>query len=116
MSYECPTNHDDVIDSRSILARIEELESSKDDDDKEELTILRALAEEAENYSEDWKYGETLIRGSYFEQYCKELCTDIGDLPKDLPSYIVIDWDATANNIRADYAEVYFGDVLYLVR
>ena len=41
---------------------------------------------------------------------------DIGDLPKDLPAYIVIDWDKTANNIEADYTTVDYDGVEYLIR
>ena len=86
-----------------------------EDDDAEELKALRSLAEEAENYAEDWRHGATIIRESYFEEYCEELCKDIGDLPKEIPHYIVIDWKATASNIRVDYSEVDYGGVTYLV-
>jgi hypothetical protein len=87
-----------------------------DDDDVRELKALRTLAEEAEGYAEDWKHGATLIRESYFEEYCEELCKDTGDLPKEIPHYIVIDWEATAQNIRMDYTEVDYDGVAYLVR
>jgi hypothetical protein len=86
------------------------------DGDAEELKALKEFAEEAEGCAEDWQHGATLIRESYFEEYCEELCKDIGDLPKDIPSYIVIDWDATAHNLRVDYTEVDYDGVAYLVR
>jgi hypothetical protein len=41
---------------------------------------------------------------------------DIGVLPKDLPTYIEIDWDKTADNLEVDYASVDFGDDEYLIR
>jgi hypothetical protein len=87
-----------------------------DDDDAQELKSLKKLADEADGYCEDWNDGATLIRESYFTEYCEELCKDIGDLPKEIPHYIVIDWEATAHNIRADYTEVDYDGVAYLVR
>lgn len=147
------SNSNDVIDSRDVIARIEELEgeleAARDNEAEEkreenpdfedpafdnwleavladpkhlmyeeavELKALRDLAEEAEGYAEDWRHGATLIRESYFEDYCRELVSDIGDMPKEIPSYIEIDWAKTADNIRADYTEVDFDGVAYLVR
>ena len=137
------TNSEDVIDSRNIIERINELESefesledailsaedNEDEDEKEraqkeldeweykeELESLRKLQDEAEGYSDDWKYGATLIRESYFIEYCQEMLEDIGDLPKDLPSYIAIDWDQTAENLKVDYTIVDFDGVDYYVR
>jgi hypothetical protein len=142
------SNFQDVIDSRDVIARIEELRGELetayaedmaeegveqigfDDWVKEEAEIgenlwqqeaseylaLTALADEAEGYAPDWQYGATLIRESYFVDYCRELVSDIGDMPREIPHYIVIDWEATAGNIRVDYAEVDFDGVTYLVR
>lgn len=45
-----PTNTDDVIDSREIIARIDDLETDEDnleEDEREELASLRALAVDA---------------------------------------------------------------------
>lgn len=150
------SNTDDVIDSRDVIERVEELEAERqelqdaldeivqirsdnelngvqdteidthraaldaliewDDENKAELDALKALAEEAEGYSEDWRHGATLVRDSYFEDYARELLEDIGDIPRDLPHYIEIDWEATARNIRMDYTEVDFDGVSYWVR
>lgn len=85
-------------------------------DDGEELKVLKEFAKEAEGCADEWFHGATLIRESYFEEYCEELCTDIGDLPKEIPSYIVIDWAATAQNLRVDYTEVDYDGIAYLVR
>jgi len=137
-----PSNTDDVIDSRDIIARIEELEGERDDyndsaaleveehpdrapalqwareypDDAAELAALSALAEEAEGYAADWKYGETLIRDSYFRDYTEEMLEDCGYIPKDLPGWIVLDMDATAENVKVDYTAVDFDGVTYWVR
>jgi len=115
------SNSDDVIDSRDVIARIEELEGMGIDKnlalkDLDELNALRALQEEAEGYAPDWQHGATLIRDSYFEDYCEELCKDIGALPQDIPSYIEIDWAATAENLKVDYTSADFDGVTYWVR
>lgn len=119
------TNNQDTIDSRDIIERIEYLEGMKeevelegdpmDEEEAEELQQLKALAEEVDGYS-GWDDGVQLIRESYFKEYCQELCEDIGDIPKDLPWYIVVDWEATARHLRVDYTGVDFGEVTYLVR
>lgn len=109
------TNTEDVIDSRDIIERIKYLEDTEDEDEQAELKALEALAEEAGQYSE-WAYGLVLIRESYWIEYVQELLEDIGDLPKDFPWYIVIDWEETANNIKADYTTVDFDGVEYLYR
>ena len=122
------TNYDDVVDSRDVIARIEELESEMEDlegqelenwkeDYQDELDSLKALAEEAEG-SPDWEYGETLIRDSYFTEYAEELCKDIGEIPKELPWYIAnhIDWDGVASELKQDYMSVDFDGVEYWIR
>lgn len=150
------SNTDDVIDSRDVIERIEELEGERqdlqdefetavdnelqntdpeqretlntvrndaykaltdwDEENKAELNALKALVEEAEGYSEDWRHGAALVRDSYFEDYARELLEDCGDLPRDLPHYIEIDWEATARNIRMDYTSVEFDEVMYWIR
>lgn len=152
------SNSDDVIDSREVIERIEELETERSDlsdawdeartardetaeedteahaaatkvvidartalqdwdsDYGDELKALQALQDEAEGYAPDWKHGATLVRDSYFTEYAEELCKDIGDMPKEIPSYIVIDWEATAENIKQDYTSVEFDSVTYWIR
>ena len=114
--------HDAVIDSRDIIKRIEELESTQadlverlsngeisesdmkafDDEEGKELDMLREFAAEASQYSSDWEYGETLIHEDYFVEYCMEILKDCGELPTNIPWYIVIDEEATAENLKPD--------------
>ena len=112
------SNTDDVIDSRDVIEKIEELEGEEtlEQEEKGELKALKALAEEVEGYAPDWTYGVTLINEGYFTEYAKELCEDIGAVPKDMPSYIAIDWDQTAENLKVNYTEVEFNGQTYLVR
>lgn len=154
-----PTNHDDVIDSRDVIARIDELTDERqtlldaveeaeetladaddttadfvkeeaedqlaedraalaewDTDNAEELKALTDLAEEAE-YSPGWKYGETLIRRSYFETYAQELAEDCGML-ENANSWPLtcIDWEQAARELEQDYMSVDFDGVEYLLR
>jgi antirestriction protein len=110
------SNSDDVIDSRDVIERIEELQETDDADEIAERGTLERLADEASGYAADWTHGEVLIRETYFTEYCKEMLEDCGDLPENLPHYIEIDWEATASNLRVDYTEVEFDGVAYLVR
>lgn len=86
-----------------------------DEEAREELKSLRGMAEQGDGYG-DWASGEVCIRDSYFTQYAQEICQDIGDLPHDLPGYLVIDWDATAYNLKVDYTCLDFDGVKYWMR
>lgn len=85
-------------------------------DDQGELDSLEAINEEGEGYASDWRHGETLINESYWKEYVQELLVDLGELPKDLPSYIEIDWEKTADNLAADYTTVEWNGVSFYVR
>ena len=39
------------------------------------------------------------------EKFVQNLIEDAGELPKDLPAYIHIDWETTARDIMMDYSE-----------
>jgi hypothetical protein len=145
------SNTADILDSRDIISRIEELESELSDaydahmieraeEQREpitfeqwltfnadrldfalqseaiELQVLRAVASQGEGYG-DWEHGETLIRESYFETYARELADDIGAVKDDAgwPGRH-IDWEAAAKELKADYTEVDFDGVTYLMR
>ena len=132
------SNSDDIIDSRDVIARIDELESMMEDakgdwDGSSELDKPKAIAEFEEEYwheleslrklrddadhSPDWKYGESLIRDSYFKDYAIDLADDIGAIPKDAgwPSRC-IDWDQAASELQMDYSSVEFDGVTYWIR
>lgn len=153
-----PANTDDVIDSRDIIARIEELESDlqavheqetengktnldfeewllavradassahchENNADVEELQELRQLAADGES-SPDWEYGETLIREDYFTSYIEELIGDCYEMPKEMRDnsggwpwrHLTMDYGAAAEEAKADYMEVTFFGVVYLIR
>ena len=114
------SNSEDLIDSRDIIERIEDLQidiDSLDSDEKEELDTLIELQSQCEDYSPDWQYGESLIRNSYFKEYAQELAEDIGAIPSDLnwPA-CHIDWDEAADHLKMDYTSVDFDGVEYWIR
>jgi len=149
------TNSQDVIDSRDIIARIDELETDEgilqdaiieaeealessegaraemqagkeltearetlidfNEENEAELDNLKAIAEQCENYA-DWKYGEALINEMYFTEYCMDMLKDTGYLPDNLPSWIAIDEDQTAENMKDDYMTVDFDGTDYYMR
>ena len=121
----------DVFDIRDVIARFEELEGMREnactgENDSEDEALLAEFdaSDEGKEYAaiadflgdvkgyggdEQWRgdwYPVTFIRDSYFTEYAEELVQDIGDLPNNIPDYIAIDWEQTANNIRQDYSSV----------
>lgn len=112
----------DIIDVRDIIERYEQLEDLDDSlPDAEERTLLASILDELkgcggdEQWRGDW-YPIALIADSYFVDYCIDLVTDIGDLPKNIPSYLAIDWEATANNIQLDYKGIRIDGITYWYR
>lgn len=113
------SNTQDIIDSRDIIERIEELEAEVlDDEEQTELATLKALIEDLSGNSGDSpEYGITLIHEHYFEDYAQELAEDIGAIPKDLtwPAYC-IDWERAAHDLKMDYTSVEFDGETYYCR
>jgi hypothetical protein len=66
--------------------------------------------------SSEWSDGVLFIHASYWVKYVEEMLKDIGEMPSSIPSYIEIDWDATAENVRADYSAVDFDGGTYYYR
>lgn len=145
MSYDEPSNTDDVIDSRSIIERIEAFKAeftdatttdekpdgdngddfamSEDDwafglgeEGAAELVALLELAEQGELFSE-WPDGMTLIRDSYFRDYAEQLAEDIGAIdPNAGWPLFYIDWERAADALRMDYSSIEFDGVTYWAR
>lgn len=120
-------DHADVIDSRDIISRIEDLESADDEnplseDDAKELADLQAFASECADYASDWKHGESIIADSYFTDHIKELVNDCYEMPKNMDSgkwpfcHMTIDWEAAADQAKGDYTEVTFQGMSYWIR
>lgn len=138
------SEHDDIIDTRDIQERIEELQgeldldednepNEYDDEDErpkpldpdvkseleEELAELSELKREVSAYSGDqFEDGVTLIAESHFEDYAKELAEDLhGDAIREAAwPFDNIDWEAAADDLKVDYTEVEFRGYDFWVR
>lgn len=141
MSYT-DYNGDDTIDSRELAELLAEMASDRvdledavndaeddeakaeaeaalaewDDDHGEEYEALKAFCEEAEQYCADWVHGVQLILDEHWDEYAEQLTDDLGALPSGIPEWVVIDWEATAENLKADYTAVEWGAYTYWVR
>jgi hypothetical protein len=116
-------NTQDILDSRDVLARLQELEDERDeseepdrrnqwdDENGDELKALKAFVGES---SDEWRHGVALIRESYFQEYAQELAEDIGAL-KDAGNWpcTCIDWDRAAAELQQDYTGADFDGVTY---
>lgn len=110
---------DDDEQNEGLEAKAE-LESW-DEDNKEELDTLNGLLEELAGNGGDhqWKgnwYPVTLISDSHFVDAMRDLVQDIGDMPKEIPSYLEINWEKTAENLQADYSSVEYEGTTYWYR
>lgn len=120
----------EILDTRDLEKRLQELNKKLQklknqfnetcqsdelfsDSDMTELNEIKSLKEEI---GSEWVHGIILVPEDDFEAYCQQFCEDIGDTPKDFPHYIVIDWKATAKNMREDYTETIFQNEVYLYR
>jgi hypothetical protein len=125
----------DIIDTRDIIERIEELENLIENEGcedtcteyREELTLLSSLMEEMkgnggdEQWRGDW-YPITLIRETYFTDYIQELIHDCYEMPKEMHSgswpyrHMSIDYEAAADEAKGDYCELEIDGVTYFYR
>lgn len=136
-------DHQDIIDSRDIQERIDELEGefegylsdledanpdSEDeivaedemgrwlDENEDEYVSLMAFKEEVEQYTSEWGHGATIIADTYFEDYAEEFAYDIGEIKRDSMMAQFIDWRRFAEWVQTDYAEITFDGVSYWIR
>lgn len=98
---------EDVVEYYDYLVDLE------DEDNEDEIELLKKFIEELKKYNAI-RNNALLIDESYFEEYCEEMCEDLGYISKDFPNWIVIDWEATADNLKHDYNEIVFDETIYL--
>lgn len=131
--------HDDVINRQEIEQAIWELEQERDelldetcenltdDQDEDEVREESALIWEKQTDSgQQWRTltdlleemgnADYLVSEDHFPEYVEEMLKDCGDIPSKLPWYVEIDWEATAQNVRADYSELEWEGHTYLYR
>lgn len=112
----------DTIDVRDIIARYEELEDAVDGlPDAEERFLLASILDDLkgnggdEQWRGDW-YPVTLISERTFEDHVRELLEDCGTIPKDLPWFVAIDWETTAQHVQGDYTPIEIDGTTYWYR
>ena len=108
-----------INDFEDILFEEEEIQSWKEYwlDEIEEITDIEKLEDEVNDYAGDnFEDGVYLIVEDDFEDFVEQDLEDCGYIPKDFPTWIEIDWEATANNVRQGYTEVEFRGITYLFR
>lgn len=93
----------------------EEIESWKQDFE-DELKEIEEIDDVENELGSEFEYGVTLIDVDDFEEFIEQDLEDCGYIPKDFPSWIEIDWKATANNVKVDYTEVTYQNNSYLGR
>lgn len=123
---DCQEAHEAAVkagDTAAALAAGEEVQKATadidewDDDNLDELEVLREANDKGESYVPDWRYGETLIAEEHFTEYAMELAHDIGAVQIDERwPHNHIDWEAAANELLHDYTNIDIGGETYLVR
>jgi hypothetical protein len=116
----------DIIDVRDIIDRVEQLDPEFSDikltdDETKELAKLRSILAELVGYGgdEQWRgdwYPGTLISERAFEDHVREMLEDCGTIPKDLPWFVAIDWETTAQHVQGDYTPVQIDGITYWYR
>ncbi len=116
--------NEDVLDSREIVERYNELAEleTRTDGELAEMLALEELRKQGETCA-DWDYGETLIHESHFTDYAEELITECyPEIAKALDSSswpmtcLKMDWDMAARDLKTDYTPVEFNGSTYWIR
>lgn len=136
---ELSTLQDAVTDAQEALDyAVEENEVHGTDDTLTALEEAQEALEEAQSYlvvwyednleefyelenllnelSYCWLDGETMIPDSEFESYARELAEELGACAGDCHSWLVIDWEATADGLKQGYMLVTYQGTDYWVR
>ena len=106
----------DLEDTEDNLLELDKLEQELDDLNYEYDREEHMEIENIESEVSEFHYGVTLILEDDFADYVKELLEDTGDITRDFPWYIDIDWETTASNIESDYTSIEYDGETYLFR
>jgi hypothetical protein len=106
------------IDSRDLIERMEDLQEASrhrdlQPDEWAELWELEEIDSEGRIYSSDWRDGATLILDEYFTEFVQ---AEVEEFGFQIPTWVVVDWEATAENVQVDYTPITIGDYTYWVR
>ena len=110
-------NEADFSNKADALRELEAAQAKFGDTLQAELAALEKLRSEVgddgDDISED---AGPLVHESEWVGYCREMLEDCGTIPKDLPWYVEIDWQATARHIAQDYGQVTWDGGTYYFR
>lgn len=113
----------EYLDIRDLGAELEELsdqiadgEEPLTDEERDRYEELVALKDQLGELN-DWRFGPTLIREDYFEEYAQQFAEEVGAIPEDnsWPVYC-IDWEWAARELAMDYTSVTFDGHDWLIR
>lgn len=120
-----------IDDATRLLSEAEEeLEGLKDDVEACEDDIDKAEAQkevdawleenqqdldELRRFIDDGPSDGYCVHECHLERYIRNELEDIDDL-SSIPSYVVINWGETLNNLKQDYCGVDYGDITYYYR
>lgn len=112
---------DDLIDSRNVVTRFEELSYASDndfidDDEKLELKSLARLIMKGIDL-EDWDHGAILVHSGYFTEYIKDYMQEAEAEALNVMANIFkanLDWEGIADDMRHDFTIIEWeGETFY---
>lgn len=93
-----------VEDLRDALAAMEAGECSP-----EAISVIKTILDELGEFADG-----TIIREDYFEEWCEDEAGNMGWLGTgEASSYIVIDWEATASNMKSVHGDIVIDDTIF---
>lgn len=109
---ENPDNDSDLEDVDNLKYMLSEGSCSDYVSEIETLIELLEFREAIKSYTRDWRYGVTLIDDNYTtEHFRSEIENEI-----EIPSYVEIDWDKTAENLLVYYSYAEYDGTKYWFR
>ena len=109
-------NTQEILDSRDIQERIDELdglsESRIEEYEVEELKNLLSI-KDAVGDDESWGFGIVFIRDSYFEEDAEEFAYDCMGIDRNGQMTMYVDWARFAEDRKVDFQSIDFDGVEY---
>lgn len=107
-------NREDLLDSRDIQERINDLEGfeNREDWEQKELDNLLKIKDQIGD-DESWSFGITFIRDAYFEEDSEEFAYDCLGIERDGTMANYIDWERFAEDRKIDFQAIDFDGETY---
>jgi hypothetical protein len=98
-----PLNECDVLTSKSVDARLVELNA--------EFKFLQNFKKEFPGSSAEWDLGVTFVKDSFLANHVKEIAAQCLDLDSWPLKYV--DWERAVEDYKKKYEPVHFGGIIY---